>query len=221
MRGRKIKINELVNRLTEEIGCFMKAISWYDKNASEVAGSYEMAKTENVHDWFFEYIPNRPLAVLDVGAGSGRDAAYFSSLGHDVVAVEPSAGMRMEAKKMHSSPKIQWVDDKLPALFEVTRMGLFFDFILLSAVWMHLPINERPLAFGKLHGLLKPGGFLAITLRKGELDQEREFYEVSVEELETLARDHGAYVAQVVNAAAALGRSDVQWIQVLIASEKE
>lgn len=194
----------------------MKAISWYDKNASEVAGSYELAKTENVHEWFFEYMPNRSLLVLDVGAGSGRDAAYFSSLGHDVIAVEPSAGMRMEALKKHSSPKIQWIDDKLPALSEVTRLGLFFDFILLSAVWMHLPMNDRPRAFRKLINLLKPGGFLAITLRKGNLDQEREFYDVSVEELEKLSRDHGAYVAKVVNATDALGRSDVQWIQMVI-----
>ena len=194
----------------------MKAISWYDKNASEVAGSYEMAKTENVHEWFFEYMPKRPLAILDVGAGSGRDASYFSSLGHDVVAVEPSEGMRTEARKNHPSPKIQWVDDKMPALSEVTRLGLFFDFILLSAVWMHLPISDRPRAFRKLINLLKPGGFMAITLRKGELDQEREFYDVSVEELEKLAREHGAYVAKVVNATDALGRSDVQWIQMVI-----
>ena len=194
----------------------MKAISWYDKNAAEVAGSYEMAKTENVHEWFFEYMPKRPLAILDVGAGSGRDAAYFSSLGHDVVAVEPSEGMRTEARKNHPSPKIQWVDDKMPALSEVTRLGLFFDFILLSAVWMHLPISDRPRAFRKLINLLKPGGFMAITLRKGELDQEREFYDVSVEELEKLAREHGAYVAKVVNATDALGRSGVQWIQMVI-----
>ena len=194
----------------------MKAISWYDKNAAEVAGSYEMAKTENVHEWFFEYMPKRPLVILDVGAGSGRDAAYFSSLGHDVVAVEPSAGMRTEAMQKHCSAKIQWIDDKLPALSEVTRLGLFFDFILLSAVWMHLPIHDRPRAFRKLINLLKPGGFLAITLRKGALDQEREFYDVSVEELEKLARDHGAYVAKVVNATDALGRTDVQWIQVVI-----
>ena len=194
----------------------MKAISWYNKNASEVAGSYEMAKTENVHEWFFEYMPKRSLAILDVGAGSGRDAAYFSSLGHDVVAVEPSEGMRSEARKNHPSPKIQWIDDKMPALSEVTRLGLFFDFILLSAVWMHLPLPDRPRAFRKLINLLKPGGFIAITLRKGELDQEREFYDVSVEELEKLARDHGAYVAKVVNASDALGRSDVQWIQVVI-----
>ena len=70
-----------------------------------------MAKTEDVHEWFFEYLPNRPLLMLDVGAGSGRDAAFFSSLGHDVIAVEPSAGMRAEAAKHHSSSKIQWIDD--------------------------------------------------------------------------------------------------------------
>ena len=86
----------------------MKAMSWYDKNAAEVAGSYELAKTENVHGWFFEYMPKRPLVILDVGAGSGRDAAYFSGLGHDVVAVEPSEGMRAEAIKNHPSSRIQW-----------------------------------------------------------------------------------------------------------------
>ena len=194
----------------------MKAISWYDKNAAEVAGSYEVAKTEKVHEWFFDHLPNRQLMILDVGAGSGRDAAYFSSLGHDVVAVEPSEGMRTEAMKKHSSPRIQWIDDKLPALSKVTRLGLFFDFILLSAVWMHLPTTDRPRAFRKLINLLKPGGFMAITLRKGELDQEREFYDVSVEELEKFSRDHGAYVAKVVHANDALGRADVQWIQVVI-----
>ena len=57
---------------------------------------------------------------------------------------------------------------------------------------------------------------MAITLRQGELDQDREFYDVSVEEMEKLARDHGAYVAKVVHASDALGRSDVQWIQVVI-----
>ncbi len=194
----------------------MKAISWYNKNAAEVAGSYEVADTEKVHEWFFDHLPKRPLMILDVGAGSGRDAAYFSSLGHDVVAVEPSKGMRAEAMKKHSSPRIQWIDDKMPALSEVTRLGLFFDFILLSAVWMHLPIPERPHAFRKLIHLLKPGGFMAITLRIGDLDQEREFYAVSVEELEKLARDHGAYVAKVVHANDALGRTSVQWIQVVI-----
>lgn len=175
-----------------------------------------MAKTEDVHEWFFEYLPNRPLLMLDVGAGSGRDAAFFSSLGHDVIAVEPSAGMRAEAAKHHSSSKIQWIDDKLPALSEVTRLGLFFDFILLSAVWMHLPTPDRPRAFRKLVNLLKPGGFMAITLRKGELDQEREFYDVSVEELEKLARDHGAYIAKVVDADDALGRTGLQWVQIVI-----
>ncbi len=175
-----------------------------------------MAETEKVHEWFFEYMPKRPLLILDVGAGSGRDAAYFSSLGHDVIAVEPSAGMRAEAMKHHSSSRIQWIDDKLPSLSDVTRLGLFFDFILLSAVWMHLPTPDRPRAFRKLMNLLKPGGFMAITLRKGGADQDREFYDVSVEELEKLARDHGAYIAKVVDADDALGRTSVQWIQVVI-----
>lgn len=41
----------------------------------------------------------RDLLALDVGAGSGRDAAWLASWGYEVVAAEPAAGMRREASK--------------------------------------------------------------------------------------------------------------------------
>lgn len=51
------------------------------------------------------------LIALDVGAGSGRDAAWLASLGYEVVAAEPAAGMRIEAQRRHPDPRIRWLDD--------------------------------------------------------------------------------------------------------------
>jgi hypothetical protein len=64
--------------------------------------------------------------ALDVGAGSGRDAAWLDSLEHDVVAVEPAAGMRREGALRHPEARIRWLDDRLPDLTATHRLGLSF-----------------------------------------------------------------------------------------------
>jgi hypothetical protein len=71
---------------------------------------------------------------LDIGAGSGRDAVWFTVQGHTVMAVEPAAAMRQEGQRLHPDANIRWLDDHLPALQHVHRLGMAFDFILVSAV---------------------------------------------------------------------------------------
>ena len=53
---------------------------------------------------------------------------------------------------------------------------------------MHVKLNDRDRAFRKLVTLLRPGGFIAITLRDGPDESERGVYPVSTTELERLAR---------------------------------
>ena len=98
----------------------------------------------------------------------------------------------------------------------LSRSGLSFEVIWLSAVWMHLPEAERPRAFRKLVNLLRPGGRMLFTIRQGPIDTERGMYLVSASEFERLARDHGARVVRSCIAADQLGREDVQWLQIAI-----
>lgn len=192
------------------------SIAWYDANAEAVVAQYEKVKSEAVHDWLQDLLPRKSASVLDIGAGSGRDAAWLAANGHDVVAVEPSVSMRTAAVALHGNPAINWFDDRLPTLGEVSRSGMSFDLTLLSAVWMHVPESDRPRAFRKMINLLRPGGLVAITLRRGPADLERGFLPVSPEEVETLARDHGAFVERHTEAMDLLGRDDVRWIQMAI-----
>ncbi|MGO9060948.1 MAG: methyltransferase type 12, partial [Candidatus Binataceae bacterium] len=64
--------------------------------------------------------------------------------------------------------------------------------------------------------LLKPGGFLAVMLRNGPSESGRGFYPVSRDELERLARAHGAFVELAAISPDMLGRSDISWTQILI-----
>lgn len=192
-------------------------ISWYESHAERLVEQYERLSFEQIHDWLIDRLPTDvETLVLDVGAGSGRDAAWFTKHGYDVVAVEPSGAMRLEARRRHPDPRIRWLDDRLPDLKSVNRLGTAFDVILLSAVWMHLPPSQRARCFRKLITLLKPGGLLAVTLRIGEPEAERGIYSVSAEELHRLAREHGAYVEYSGTSADALGRSNVSWAELAI-----
>ena len=191
-------------------------IAWYDANAPELARTYEAIEAAHLHAWLRDLLPQAGAAALDVGAGTGRDAAWLASQGFDVVAVEPSNAMREQALALHPTASVRWVGDALPELRQVLRMGLSFDLILLSVVWMHVPEAERARAFRKLVTLLKPGGLLAITLRLGPAAEDRGMHPVSEAELERLARAHGAFVERRVQAPDRLGRGEVTWVQVAI-----
>jgi SAM-dependent methyltransferase len=190
--------------------------SWYNAHVSEVSARYEHLVAENVHGWLVGLLPKAPALVLDVGAGTGRDAAWLASRGLEVVAVEPSQRMREEGQRLHASSAIRWIADSLPTLDRTLRLGLAFDAILLSAVWMHVAPADRPRVFRKLITLLKPGGLLAITLRFGPSDLEREFHPVSQEEIARLAREHGAFVERSTEGDDQLVRSELSWTQLAI-----
>ena len=193
-----------------------RAVEWYDRHGPSLANTYESLDFKAAHGWLLDLLPERRGLILDVGAGTGRDAAGLAALGYEVVAVEPSTSMLHEGSTRHADPRIRWLDDRLPALDATHRTGLAFDLILLSGVWQHVAPGDRPRAFRKLVRLLNPGGVLAITLRMGPADPERAMHEVSRAEIETLARGHGAYVERCVEAEDRLGRSDVRWIQLAV-----
>jgi SAM-dependent methyltransferase len=117
--------------------------------------------------------------VLDVGAGTGRDAAWLTRLGYDVLAVEPSAPMRAAGEHHHPNVGLRWIVDQLPGLRATHKLNLAFDLILLSGVWQHVAPGEREQAMRKLRGLLRPGGVLALTLRHGPANAERAMHHSS------------------------------------------
>ena len=190
--------------------------SWYDRNAASVALAYEALDPKTLHAWLDGLLPAAPALVLDVGAGTGRDAAWMARQGHDVLAVEPSVAMRAEGESRHAATGVRWLSDELPGLAASHKLNLAFDLIMVSGVWQHVAPGDRERAMRKLLGLLKPGGALALTLRQGPADRDRAMHPVSLAEVERLARGHGALVTRVAEMPDLMGRSGVSWTGVLL-----
>jgi SAM-dependent methyltransferase len=192
-------------------------VSTYDKQAPLLAQRYEGVSAMTLHEAMLEFIPKgQDRLALDVGAGSGRDAAWLASLGFDVVAVEPAEGMRLEGQRLHPDPCIRWLDDRLPALAETHKKGLAFDLILLSAVWMHVPPGDRDRAFRKLVTLLKPGGTILVSLREGPSEPGRQMWSAPLGEIEALASSYGLSVLKAVRTDDQLRRDNVCWTNVAL-----
>lgn len=105
--------------------------------------------------------------ILDVGAGTGRDAAWLAARGLDVVAVEPVEPLRAAGKRLHSTSRIQWIDDSLPHLAQVIETGRVFDLVLLTGVWQHIRPDERRIAMENLRQLVRVGGRVLMSVRHG------------------------------------------------------
>jgi SAM-dependent methyltransferase len=189
----------------------------YHRGFREFTEAYEAFGFEEIHAAALPFLPKPPGLVLDVGAGSGRDAAWFAASGFEVVAAEPAAALRQEARRLHPAAAIRWLDDRLPALAAVHRLGLAFDLVWASAVWMHIPPEARPRAMRKLATLLKPGGRMVLTLRHGPAPEDRPMWPVDAAEVERLGLDHGlALRVATERVEDRQGRGEVRWQTVIL-----
>jgi SAM-dependent methyltransferase len=185
----------------------------YAEEAETLTRQYESVRFVDVHGPVLHLLPTTPSRVLDIGAGTGRDAAALAAMGHRVVAVEPTQSFRDRAALLHPSPRIEWAEDYLPHLSRLTRRGDRFDVVMLTAVWIHLDAEQRSDAMWTLASLLRPGGLLALTLRHGPPPPgRRRLFEVSAGETIDLARVHGLRLAvKVEHQADFYGRREITW----------
>ena len=110
----------------------------YADEAPELLKRYESISFADAQAPILQLIPPAPGRALDIGAGTGRDAAGLAVLGYSIVAVEPTEELRRGAMLLHPSPMIEWLDDSLPDLAVVRARKEDFDLVMLTAVWMHL-----------------------------------------------------------------------------------
>jgi len=192
-------------------------IAYYSKHAESLAENYNRVPFESVHKDWLHALPEQGM-VLDVGAGSGRDARYLAARGLNVVAVEPAHGIREVAQQYTVNTAVRWIADSLPDLTKVFALHSKFDLILLSAVWMHIPPSTRERSLRKLSSLLKPTGKLVISLRHGACHDERTMYPVSADELAQLASRYGLTFQLLTpeQQTDELGRDDVSWQTVML-----
>jgi 2-polyprenyl-3-methyl-5-hydroxy-6-metoxy-1,4-benzoquinol methylase len=157
----------------------------YGETAAERVKQYESIGFADVHRDILHLFPATPSQVIDIGAGTGRDAAAFAERGHNVTAVEPTPELRTEAQRLHARWRIAWIDDSLPDLDRVHALGERYDVVMLTAVWMHLDTGQRERAMARVVPLVRPGGLMALS--HGPVPAGRRMFDVSAQETCELA----------------------------------
>src|SRR3981081_3089459 len=94
----------------------------YADEAEDLFKRYENIPAADAHRAVLHLIPVAPSRILDIGSGTGRDAAWLA---------------------MHPLPRIEWLNDGLPELALVRTRSESFDLVMLTAVWMHLDVQQR------------------------------------------------------------------------------
>jgi len=183
----------------------------YGETAGDRVKQYESIGFADVHRDILHLFPVTPSQVIDIGAGTGRDAAAFAERGHSVTAVEPTPELRAEARRLHARWPITWIDDSLPDLDRVHERGERYDVVMLTAVWMHLDAGQRERAMARVAPLVRPRGLMALSLRHGPVPAGRRMFEVSAQETGDLARRHGLATIHQSRGPALLGGPAVWW----------
>lgn len=191
----------------------------YAWQAPDLLRRYESVTFADAHRAILHLIPREPSDVVDIGSGTGRDAAALAELGHRVVAVEPTAEMRLGAMTLHPSPRIEWLDDSLPDLALLTARRETYDLVMLTAVWMHLDKKQRRRAMKNVSSLVKKGGMMSLTLRHGPVPAGRRMFEVSAEETIGLAAASGLEVTLELEAQPSLRQVGVTWTRLIFKRE--
>lgn len=101
--------------------------------------------------------PDRPLDVLDLGAGTGKGTATLIELGHRVTAVDPSADM---LSRLTAKPQLAQATTLQATAEELDLPEGSFDAIVAFQSWHWVdPQVAGPICAR----LLRPGGFLGLA----------------------------------------------------------
>ena len=173
------------------------AIDWYDRCGHEVADGYEQLDPDRLYAWAADLMAALNGTAADIGAGTGRDAAWLAGRGYRTTAVEPSATMRRIGRARHREAPIRWLDDRLPTLRRARELGPF-DLVVANAVWMHIAPPERREALQAILAATRPGGLVLMSLRHGSAPPERRMHPCGAAEISELAGAHGAAAVRTI-----------------------
>lgn len=141
----------------------INSVGYYERNAEAFLERTTRADVSSLYEPFLRRLPEGGH-ILDVGCGSGRDAAAFLKLGFRVTATDPSKAMVEASSRLTGQPTLKLA-------FWDLKFEREFDGIWACASLLHVPKVEMNLVLHRLIRALKPGGWIYLSFKHG--DSER------------------------------------------------
>lgn len=158
-----------------------ETLNYYNQNADSFVEGTRNADMSEQYQFFLKYLTHG-CKLLDLGCGSGRDSAYFSSLGFAVTAVDGSEELCKRVKETYGI-NAQCIK------FENLSFMAEFDAVWACASLLHVKKADIPKIMGKVSAALKPGGVLYASFKYGSEERvcnDRFFNDYTEHDLDTL-----------------------------------
>jgi SAM-dependent methyltransferase len=191
-------------------------VSFYDREADSLANRYEAALMPMIQSLLMRHLPETG-PILEIGCGSGRDAAYLAGQVREVTAIDPSLCMLQAAGRLHPELAGALHRASLPLPADSPILARRFAGIYSVAAFMHIPDSELFESVAQVRDLLEPGGIFILSCSTGRdnlydnRDQNGRLYiERPPEELQLLFERLGFRLVARYDMDDVLGRQ-IQW----------
>nr|WP_320189895.1 class I SAM-dependent methyltransferase [uncultured Desulfobacter sp.] len=195
-------------------------LDYYNQNALNVALRYESADVTQLHEFLLSALkPGGRL--LELGCGSGRDAAFMVSRGFKVLATDGCAPMVEQAKRHHPELTGHITHLNLPDGL-LNELGTY-DGIYAVAVLMHLSVPNIKKTLLGVDSLLTPQGrfIFSVPARRddvmtAEFDSKgRRFTALSPDGWTNVCQKCNLQIIRTMISDDGLGRSGIDWMNCL------
>jgi 2-polyprenyl-3-methyl-5-hydroxy-6-metoxy-1,4-benzoquinol methylase len=137
-------------------------VQYYDNSAEILVGRYESAQMTETRNLLLRHIPCGKR-VLEIGCGSGRDAAFLLSKGFQVVAIDPSNKMVAAALQRHPELQGHLFCSGMPLFDGNPLLNGVFDAALAIATIMHMTDSDLVKSASQLQDMISPDGLLMVS----------------------------------------------------------
>ena len=150
-------IDKIIKKLT--------TLNSYDTSALEYAKNTADLHPKDEAQKFVNGLPKN-AKIIDIGCGPGRDAKIFSNCGLEVLGIDFSIKMIESARQ--NAPNCSFYVMDIETLDFPSET---FDGAWISCALLHIPKKNIPSVLHKIYALLKPKGFLYLSVKQSHIDE--------------------------------------------------
>lgn len=144
-----------------------QTVDYYDREAENWTTAHGESYRKEEMEIFHRYLPEG--RVLEIGSGSGKDAAALIAMGYDYVGTDVSKGLIKIARKKNPGARFEHL-----SVYDLNFPEHYFDGFWTAATLLHIPKDRIDWIFQRVKTQVKPEGVGFISVKKGEGEKTEE-----------------------------------------------